>query len=76
MQPDPITGLYPRGTKLADVPPSFCGRPLKWWEEYATAKTFADAHRLDKPRTEQEAAQWERRHPIATKRDSYGWRSL
>lgn len=67
-------GLYPRGTRLADVPPDHRGMPLAryvhrslfiWSQPNMTPEQIR-AHREE----------FERTHPIWTPRASYGWRGI
>lgn len=70
---DPAPRLYPRGTRLADVPPDFRGVPLRQWledcreaERQRAARWFAQ-HYPDGPPLS--------RQRIYSPRDGYGMKS-
>jgi len=77
-----LNDLYPRGTKLVDVPPDFTGMPVAEWQRLKMQEQF-DAYRVAAdaagPQTEGALRDWKRckgqewrGKALATKRDGYG----
>jgi len=72
-----LSDLYPRGTKLSEVPPLFEGMPiLEYWRESIKAQYDRSlAQRARELAAAGEEPEINRKR-IATSRDNYGWRSL
>jgi hypothetical protein len=69
-----LNDLYPRGTRLIDVPPNFEGMPVREWTR---AKVFSmiRAHCDAAPKIAPEDAPLSRQREW-NPRDDYGWRSM
>ncbi len=65
--------LYPKGTRLQDVPPDFRGVPWRVWDQMQADQAVSEAR--DRGLVYASLADWESGRSISTARDNYGWRS-